>query len=264
MMPSSARVAALCMLAVVACSRASRTGAVTSSMPRPHGSPRNGLEVIGWMRFEHPSRALRTLAFTVTSVRGADTSTQSGYALLPGRLRFDTPADSRPTTLVRVRHQTALFQSGKRVATASAVDLRALLTFDVFAQAVDTTIMWLDSAQIRFGLARQDRFDGRRAWVVGAVDGDSTSEQFWVDADRWRLLRVIQRDPQARVVSDVRFVEYTELLDTPVPTRIEVWRDGRLYEKQTLSDFVVNPKLSSRAFDLSRWRTIGRIAPQTK
>lgn len=260
MMPSSARVAALCMLAMVACSRASRTGDVPA-MPRPRGSPRNGLEVIGWMRFEHPSRALRTLAFTVTSVRGADTSTQSGYALLPGRLRFDTPAESRPTTLVRVRHQTTLFRSGKRVASASAVDLRSLLTFDVFAQGVDTTIMWLDSARIRFGLARQDRFDGRRAWVVGAADGDSTSEQFWVDADRWRLLRVIQRDPQARnVLSDVRFVQYTELLETPVPTRIEVWRNGSLYEEQTLSDFVVNPKLSSRAFDLSRWRSVGRVA----
>jgi hypothetical protein len=222
--------------------------------------PRSGLEVVGWMRFEHPSRQLRTLAFTLTSVRAGDTSTQMAYALLPGRLRVDTPSESPRTTLVRVRHRSSLFRSGKRIASHAAVDLRALLAFDVFAQGADTTIMWLDSARIRFGLARRDRFRGRDAWVVGALEDDTTSEQFWVDADRWRLLRVIQREPQQpRVLSDVRFVEYTELLDTPVPTRVEVWREGRLYEEHTLSNFVVNPRLSSRAFDLSRWRTVGRI-----
>src|SRR5207253_5775228 len=43
-------------------------------------------------------------------------------------------------------------------------------------------------------ISRRDALDGRDVWVVGAPLGDSTSAQFWVDADRWRLLRIIRSE----------------------------------------------------------------------
>src|ERR1043165_4263560 len=141
---NSVRVVTLGLVVVAACSRAPRTEAPAPSVPRPRDEPRNGLEVVGWMRFKHPGRELRTLAFTVTTFRDSDTTTQSAYAMLPGRLRVDM---TRPS-------KTTLFRLGRQVAPASAVDLRTLLAFDVYAQGVDTTIMWLDSARVRFGLAR--------------------------------------------------------------------------------------------------------------
>jgi hypothetical protein len=263
MMPSSARVAALCVLAVVACSRAPRPGAPspeTPSVPEPRGEPRNGLEVVGWMRYTHPARSLHAVAFTVRSARGSDTTESRVYALLPGAMRIDVTDDGdgdARTSLVRDRQRASLFRGRQRVSTLRGVDLHQLLAFDVFAEGVDTTIMWLDSARVRFGIARTDRFAGRRAWVVGAPAGDDSSSQFWVDADRWRLLRVIQREPRSperRV--EVRYLDYTELLDTPLPTRIEVWRDGQLVEQQLLTDFVANPGLPRRAFDLGKLRAV--------
>jgi hypothetical protein len=156
---------------------------------------------------------------------------------------------------VRDRQRLAVFRGGRRVATTSRVDLRTLLTYDLFGQGSDTTIMWLDTANVRFGLVRRDKFAGRSVWVVGAERGDTTSAQFWVDADEWRVVRVIQREPRTpAVISDVRFVEYTEFLAVPVPTRIEIWREGKPVEVQELSDFDVNPALPRGAFSLSRWR----------
>src|SRR5437867_4296365 len=82
----------------------------------------------------------------------------------------------------------------------------------------------LGSGRVRFGIARRDELDGRDVWVVGAESGDTLSTQFWVDARRWLVLRIIQRDPRSpSTVSDIRFLEYTELLDVPVPTRIRVY-----------------------------------------
>lgn len=222
-------------------------------------APRNGLEVIGWMRRTHPSRALKSLRFTMTSeFRDPPRATQSlGYAMLPGKLRVEMLPSSTRSGDVRDRQRLTVFRAGKRVATTRRVDLRALLAFDVFAQNADTTIMWLDSARVRYGLARRDEFRGRPVWVVGAVAGDSTTVQFWVDAREWRLVRVIQADPGSpdRLL-DTRYTGFTELLDVPVPTTVEVWRDGRLFETQTLSDFEVNPTLPRNAFDLSRWRSV--------
>jgi hypothetical protein len=257
-----ARVAGIGLLALLAtCGRGRGSAAPPSSPARASIPPRNGLEVIGAMRRAHPSRALRSLAFTVSTTEyRADTSRRArsrAIAALPGRLRVNRlPASSR-SGYVRDRQWLAVFEQGRRVSSLSRVDLTMLLAYDVFAQSIDTTIMWLDSARVRFGLSRRDELGGRGVWVVGAVRGDTTSAQFWVDAERWRVVRVIQRDPRTPSdVVDVRFIEFSELLDVPVPVTIQVYRDGLLVERHEMSEVAVNPSLPSRAFDLSRWRAI--------
>jgi hypothetical protein len=241
---------------------------MTSSVPfpvgRPKVAPRNGLEVIGWMRHAHPSRALRSLAFSVTTtLYTGDTNVvrrSRAYAALPGRLRVEHLPVATRTGYVRDRQRLAIFEGGRRVSRQNHVDLTMVVAFDIFAQSVDTTVMWLDSARVRFGLLRSDELDGRRVWVVGALPSDTSITQFWVDAEWWRVLRVMQRDAAfPGDLVDIRVTEYTELLDVPVPTRLQVYRNGRIAEQQDISDLTANPPLSSRVFDLARWRpfTIG-------
>src|SRR5438093_563195 len=139
-------------------------GAPGAPARMPAGFPRNGLEVIGGMRWAHPSRELRSLAFTVTTRDVADSTTVGRarvYASLPGKLHVEELPSNR-SGYVRNRQRLAVFERGRRVSTANRVDLSALLAYDVFAQSIDTTIMWLDSARVRFGLLRRDELDGRR------------------------------------------------------------------------------------------------------
>lgn len=211
------------------------------------------------MRRAHPSRELRSLAFLQTTYdSGRSASVESRvYASLPGKMRVDLLPVSSRSGYVHDRQRLAVFRAGRRVSTVNRVDLRTLLAFDLFAQAIDTTIMWLDTARVRFGLHRRGEWDGRPVWIVGALEGDLTSSQFWVDAERWRVVRVIQREPRPpNLVFDVRYLEFTELLDVPVPTRVQLWREGKLVEEQLLTEFAINPSLPRRTFDLSRWRAI--------
>lgn len=254
-MPEPARSAAVVALLVLAvftgCARgpvppAGRPAPAEGAPQRPFWwevPPRNGLEVIGWMRRAHPSRELKSLRVTLTTEHhdGAARATQAvvtvrlpvaGDGGMPGTRTSDGRGGGRHTAS----------ESGSSAARARRVDLRSLLAFDVFAQNADTTIMWLDSARVRFGLARRGEWSGRRVWIVGAETGDTTSSQFWVDADQWRVVRIIQRDPSDDQLTDVRYTDYTELLGVPVPTRMEVWREGRLTEVHTMSDIVVNPQ----------------------
>jgi hypothetical protein len=231
----------------------------TDSGARISSTPNTGLEVIGWMRRAHPSRALRSLTFDITTIeyrgeRQVERESRA-YVSLPGRLRVDVLPTSTRAGYVRDRHRLSVFSRGRRVSTSNRVDLATLLVYDVFAQSIDTTIMWLDSARIRYGLLRRDYWYGRPVWVVGAERGDHTSPQFWVDAERWRVVRVIQRDARNRVV-DARFAEYTELLDVPVPQRIVLYVGGELVQEQRMINLAVNPALPSRAFDLGRWRRV--------
>lgn len=253
-----AAVLGLVSLVAVACARAPRAPAGIPA--RPSAVPRNGLEVIGAMRRAHPSRTLRSLALNVRVQDARDTTRVTRarvYATLPGRHRVETLPASRGSVLVRDRQRVSVFREGERVRRLDRVDLAALVAYDLFAQSIDTTIMWLDSARVRFGLLRLDDLDGRRVWVVGALKGDTTSAQFWVDATDWHVVRVIQREPwNGNELVDLRFTAYTRVQDVPVPTRILVYRGGRLAQRQDITVAAINPKLPAYAFDLARLRAL--------
>ena len=242
------------------------TGLVTAcALPGPVSSPargaitpRNGLEVIGAIKRAHPSRELRSLAFTVRTTEhrasGERLRVSRSYARLPGKYRVTRLPTNLRSGLVRDRQWLSVFERGQRVASVRRLDLSTLLAYDVFAQSLDTTLIWLDSARVRFGIARRDYFEGKDVWVVGAEDGDSRSTQFWVDAFRWRLVRVIQRDPRSPDdVLDTWFTEFQEYLDVPIPVRSVTYRNGRLAETNEISQVTVNPRLSARNFDLNRF-----------
>jgi len=225
------------------------------------GEPRNGLEVVGWMRNAHPSRELKSLAFSVQVTEfGPDSAkTGRGRALvaLPGRMRLSKLPSTTRSGYVRNGTRYAVFEKGRRVSSATRVDLPMLLAYDVFAQGVDTTISRLDDARVRFGLARPGTFKGANVWIVGAPDGDTTSAQFWVNSDNWLVVRVIQPETgRAPASVEWRFLEYTDVLGVPVPSYIEIYRDGQLHEKQTITEIVANPTVPRIAFDVSRWRDV--------
>lgn len=259
--------AVVSLLALEGCTRAPRTAAVPvarAGIPaRPSGIPRSGLEVIGGMRWAHPSRELRSLAFTVRAVEYRQDSTVVTHsrvtAALPGLYRIERLPVSRRSGSVRNRQRLAVFEGGRRVGQSSHVDLAALVAYDVFAQSIDTSVMWLDSSRVRFGLLRLDTLEGRQAWVVGAAKGDTTAPQFWVDAVEWRVLRVIQRDPEVDdALADMRFTAYTRVRDVPVPTRIAIHRSGRLVRVLEISALATNPAIPSGAFDLGQFRPLER------
>jgi hypothetical protein len=229
-----------------------------SSPARASMTPRNGLEVIGAMRRTYPSRRLVSLAFTVTTTDHRSTSRRQStarvVARLPGRYREARQPSTTRTGSVRDHQRLSLFEQGRVTATARRVDIATLIAFDVFAQGIDTTIMWLDSSTVRFGLARRDQFDGRDVWVVGAEPGDARSAQFWVDADLWRVVRVIQPDPRdGDDLLDMRFTAFAEHSGIPLPMKTLVYRNGSLAQTRTISQLAVNPRVPAGAFDLSRW-----------
>ena len=256
----SPRTAALLVLAwlSVSCARAPRAPAGIPA--RASAVPRNGLEVIGAMRRAHPSRDLRTLSLRMSTTDARDTTRVRRsvlYASLPGRMRVESLPTSQRTGFVRQRQHIAVFERGTQVSRSARVDLATLVAYDVFAQSIDTTIMWLDSARVRFGLLRLDELDGRQVWVVGALEGDMMSSQFWVDAVEWRVVRVIQREPwNGNQLTDVRFTDFMEIRSVPVPRRVLVYRGGRLTQTHEFAIARVNPRVPLSAFDLSRWRPV--------
>jgi hypothetical protein len=89
--------------------------------------------------------------------------------------------------------------------------------------------------------------------VIGAAVGDTTTNQFWVDAERLLFVRLIQRNASGGPVSEQRFNRYTDFGGYPVAIEVLMLRNGRPYFKEEYADVRVNQPIAPEVFDPARW-----------
>jgi hypothetical protein len=243
---------------VAGCSQ--RQAAVSTGTVPKEPPITDGRGVLRAMHQRYVGKWFATLSFsqrtTTISATGRETKgVWHEYLAVPGRLRIDYTPLSEHSGVLYAKGRVHTFVNGKLAAAQNGWNPLLILIADVYAQPVDTTARQLDSLGFRTAVVRRDTWEGKPVWVVGAAAGDSTSSQFWVDADSLLVRRVIQKSTGAQrtVVSDVRLARYQAVGAYPVAFDITFFRDGRLFFHEEYYDARVNVPIPSDVFDAAQW-----------
>lgn len=205
--------------------------ALTLALTVTPPAPKDGRDLIRAMHDGYAGKWYRTLAFTqhntATDSLGRETySTWREYAVFPGNLRIDfLPADSGEGILFR-NDTEYVFAHDTLARAIPLVHPLMVLGFDVYVQPVDTTLAKLARLGIDLSILREDVWQGRPVYVVGAAAEDRQHAQFWVDRERLVFVRLLEpgrRDP-SRIV-DTRFEDYREVGRAWLSARV-VFLDG--------------------------------------
>jgi hypothetical protein len=97
---------------------------------------------------------------------------------------------------------------------------------------------------------REDSWEGKPVYVVGADKGDLKSKQFWVEKDRLLFVRLIeasQGDPKK--TEETRFEDYRQLSPGWIAARVELRIDDKKVFEEEYSEIQVNAKLDPALFD---------------
>jgi hypothetical protein len=220
--------------------------------------PRDGRELIRAMHDRYAGAWYHTLSFTqhntATDSQGREThSTWKEYAALPGRLRIDfLPPDSGG--LLFRSDSEYVFTGGAAVRSAPLIHPLLVLGFDVYVQPVDTTLAKLGRLGFDLATMREDTWQGRPVYVVGAPAGDSVRAQFWVDRDRLvfvRMLQPLRRDSTR--AADTRFEDYRRVGGAWVSARVVFLVGGRPVWKEEYVDIRTGEPLAEGLFDPARF-----------
>jgi hypothetical protein len=250
--------AAVLMLGAAACTR---PATVTTATPGPAAAPpiTDGGSLVAAMRRKYDGHWYRTLAFTQNNTlygaNGRETKSQwLERVALPGRLRIDYMPLASKSGLLYDGRRIHTIDNGRVVNSQQGINPQLLLQADAYVRAPDETARLLDSLGFKLATIRRDTWQGSPVWVVGAAAGDSTSNQFWVDASRLLVLRMVQREARGTrtVINETRFNRYTDVGGYPIAMEILLYRDGRMYFREELADVKVDPPLSDEAFDPRR------------
>ena len=218
--------------------------------------PRTGQDVIRAMHDTYAGAWYPTVTFVQNVVYTDGRPAQDMWEALeiPGRLRIDVgPIDAPSRTIVYRGEMRSVFEKGKLASSTRNPNLLLVLGFDVYGQPPEKTIALLQAEGFDLSKVREDTWEGRPAWVVGAAAGDLASRQFWVEKERLIFLRLIQKT-QAGAISDIRFTKYEPLGRGWLSTVVVFNTDGKETFREVYRDWRVNPDVTDGLFDTTAWK----------
>jgi hypothetical protein len=146
------------------------------------------------------------------------------------------------------------FSNGKEPKSAQRVHDLLLVGLDVYFYDPEKTIKVLDSLGYNLSKIHENVFDGRKVYVVGAEKGDSTSKQFWIDAERLYMHRIMY--DQKGKINDVIFSDYTKMENYWMSKTIIFKTNGKLGLIERYYDIKFPKSLPTDWFDPKKFNEL--------
>lgn len=211
----------------------------------PAEDPGSAAALLAAMHDRYADTRFETLTFvqqTVMHRPDGRVDTMTWYeAMVPGKLRIDV----------------APIEAGNGALAGSRPDVNtlAVLLSDVFTQPPARTAAVLDSLGFDLTKLREDTWNGRPAYVVGADAGEERAAQFWVDRKHLYAVRLAEPvGPDRSHTMDVHFGGYRAVGDAWIETEILIYVDGALRQAEYYTNIRPDVPLDPALFDTTRWR----------
>ncbi|MEO7102980.1 MAG: hypothetical protein ABI311_06185 [Gemmatimonadaceae bacterium] len=215
----------------------------------------DGADLIRLMHDRYVGKWYKTLTFTQATVRRtpADTMVHETWyesAKLPGRLRIDVGAPDGDPIILFARDSTFVRRGSSKVVGRAGRNPLLILGFDIYTQPIERTVSVLREEGFDLSKMHEGTWEGRKVFIVGATPGDTTSQQFWVDADRLLFVRMLSPVAAGRPgTEDVRFEKYQPAGGGWLSTYVTASRAGKLIQSETYTDIRVNPPIPDSRMD---------------
>jgi len=221
----------------------------------------NGQDLLRAMHDRYKDSWYQTVTFTQKSTTYKPDGTSSAEtwyeaALLPGKLRIDIGPATDGKGYVFSDGSVTVIKENKVVANVKDINMLLVLGFDVYRQDPEATVKVVKGEGYDLSKLREDSWEGKPAYVVGAEKGDLKSKQFWVAKDTLLFVRQIEpaRDDASKF-DDIRFIHYQPLVGAWIAAGVEVYSDGKKVFSEDYSDIQANVKLEPNVFDPEKFST---------
>jgi hypothetical protein len=228
---------------------------------------RTGEELIAAMRKKYAPTWYKTATFaqaTTDFEKDGSKRTSIWYEAIamPGRLRIDFDPVKDGNGILFANDSIYVIKSGKVESARTLIHPLLLLGFDVYFLPVDQTIAKLKQLNFDLSTLREDVWQGRAVYVVGAKAGDLHSPQFWIDKKRLyfvRMFRPIGKD--GAQTSETQFNKYVQLGGGWIAPEVIFMIDGKTTTTEQYSQMAADVKLDDGLFEPEKWATARHWMP---
>lgn len=175
-------------------------------------------------------------------------------ALFPGNLIIKFGEKDAKDGVLFSNFTVYSFQKDKEMHSAPMVHDLLLVGLDVYFYKPEFTCHLLDSLGYDLSKIHEDIFEGRKVFVVGASKGDLESQQFWIDAERLYMHRIIYK--KKGKLSDVIFGDYEKMKNYWVSKTIIFKQNGKLNLIERYYDIKFPKNINKNWFNANKFNEV--------
>jgi outer membrane lipoprotein-sorting protein len=176
---------------------------------------------------------------------------------VPGSLRIDFTPIKDGNGILFTKDTVYSFKDGKQDSSRPFVHPLMILGFDIYKLPTEKVLEVLKGLKFDLSVLREDTWQGRRVYVVGAKQGDLHSAQFWIDQKNLcfvRMLRPTGKD--GAQTQETQFNKYQRLGGGWMAPEVIFKVDGQIRTTEEYSEMRANPDLDSKLFDPQYWTSV--------
>jgi hypothetical protein len=175
---------------------------------------------------------------------------------VPGFLRIDFAPLKDGNGILFTKGMIYSFKNGKMQNSGPFIHPLMILGFDIYKIPLNEAVNTLKDLKFDLSILREDTWQGRPVYVVGAKRGDLRSPQFWIDKQNLyfvRMLRPGRKD--ASQIEETQFNKYQRLGGGWMAPEVIFMIDGKTVTTEEYSDLRSNVPLDNKLFDPQHWTT---------
>jgi outer membrane lipoprotein-sorting protein len=175
---------------------------------------------------------------------------------VPGSLRIDFTPTKDGNGILFTNYQIYIFKSGKLDVNRPFVHPLLILGFDIYRMPMADAIEKLKGLKFDLAIEREDTWQGRPVYVVGAKAGDLHAPQFWIDKKNLYFVRMIRPSGKdGAQTQETQFNKYQKLGGGWMAPEVIFMVDGKIVTTEEYSELRANVPLDSKLFDPQYWTT---------
>ena len=179
-----------------------------------------------------------------------DTSIWYEAVQYPDQFRIDLGnKDDQNINLFR-NDSIYVLRQGQLVRQSKKIQTSLLLEGALYDLPVDSTLAKLEFSNINTSVFSSGIYEGRPAYIIGALEGDKKAPQIWLDSERRIVLRKISKTRNGGIL-DACYADFIDFNGHWIESWVEFYIDGKLVQTERYRDINVNPVLKAEIFDPS-------------
>jgi hypothetical protein len=176
---------------------------------------------------------------------------------VPGSLRIDFTPIKDGNGILFTDRKIFSFKDGKEESTREFVHPLMILGFDIYKLPLANVIDTLRALKFNLAILREDTWQGRPVYVVGAKQGDLHSSQFWIDQKNLYFVRMLgPAGKDGTQTQETQFNKYQRLGGGWMAPEVIFKLDGKIRTTEEYSEMRANPPLDPRLFDPQYWTSV--------
>jgi len=219
-------------------------------------------ELIAAMQKKYGQSWYKTATFVqeTTNVQPDGTSkVETWYEamMVPGSLRIDFTPTKAGNGILFTDGKIFVFKDGKVDTTRPFEHPLLILGFDIYRTPASDVTTKLQAMKFDLSQFREDSWQGRPVYVVGAKVGDLHSPQFWIDQENLYFVRMLRPGGKdGTQTQETQFNKYQKLGGGWMAPEVIFMIDGKVVTTEKYSDIRGDMTLDPKLFDPQFWTTV--------